>query len=258
MGRISALTELSSLASNDYLLVLDSSANIAKKITVANAFGIPELGYTAAGETWVYASATTITVPSNATTKYAAGMIVKFTQSTGGTKYAVIDSLTSTVLTLVMLGGATLANETITSPSYSTAASPLGVGKIGPARRSDGYRAGVIPKATLGTTGNKVISGLGFKPKMVRFTLLTSTDTTSSITGFGVMDDAGTQFTQLNYVSASGSVQRKASGTGNCIGWTNQTTSQFLASYVSMNPDGFTINVDIASSAFDVGYEAYA
>jgi hypothetical protein len=32
MGRISALTELTSVASNDYLLVLDSSANIAKKL----------------------------------------------------------------------------------------------------------------------------------------------------------------------------------------------------------------------------------
>jgi hypothetical protein len=80
MGRISALTELTSLASDDYLVVLDSSANIAKKITIANAFGIPDLGWTAAGESWTYTrSATTriaeITVPSNATTKYDAGML---------------------------------------------------------------------------------------------------------------------------------------------------------------------------------------
>lgn len=36
MGRISALTELSTLASNDYFVVLDTSANIAKKISKAN------------------------------------------------------------------------------------------------------------------------------------------------------------------------------------------------------------------------------
>ncbi len=36
MGRISALTELTTVATDDYLVVLDVSANIAKKVTVAN------------------------------------------------------------------------------------------------------------------------------------------------------------------------------------------------------------------------------
>lgn len=133
MGRISALTELTSLASNDYLVVLDSSANIAKKITVANAFSIPEYGWTASGETWTYASATTITVPSDATTKYNVGMFIKITQSTGGTKYGMIRTVASTLLTIVWLNGATFANETITSPSYSIGRSPLGVGTNVPA-----------------------------------------------------------------------------------------------------------------------------
>lgn len=127
MGRISALTELTELASNDYLLVLDTSANIAKKISVANAFGIPDLGYTASGETWTYASATTITVPTNATTKYDKGMIVKFSQTTGGTKYAVITNVAATLLTVKLLNGATLANETISNSFYTTA-NPLGAG----------------------------------------------------------------------------------------------------------------------------------
>ena len=130
MGRISALTELTSLASDDYLVVLDSSANIAKKISIANAFGIPDIGWTASGESWTYATSTTITVPTDATTKYDDGMIVKFTQATGGTKYAVITTVAATVLTLRMLGGATLVNEAITSTFYSTVASPLGAGLI--------------------------------------------------------------------------------------------------------------------------------
>ena len=132
MGRISALTELTSLASDDYLVVLDSSANIAKKITVANAFGIPEFGWTAAGESWTYASATTITVPTDATTKYNAGMFIKITQSTGGTKYGMISVVAATLLTIIWLGGATLVNEAITSPAYSIAQSPLGVGTNNP------------------------------------------------------------------------------------------------------------------------------
>lgn len=36
MGRISALTELTNVAVDDYIVVLDTSANIAKKVKVAN------------------------------------------------------------------------------------------------------------------------------------------------------------------------------------------------------------------------------
>ena len=132
MGRISALTELTSLASNDYIVVLDSSANIAKKITVANAFGVPEATWTATGETWVYASWTagtrtgTITVPTNATTKYQAGMRIKISQSTGGTKYGIIHKVEATLLTVFFPVGTTLNNETISTPYYSSLKVPFG------------------------------------------------------------------------------------------------------------------------------------
>ena len=132
MGRISALTELTSLASDDYLVVLDSSANIAKKITVANAFGIQDYGWTASGESWTYSSysSTTklgvITVPTDATTKYSVGMFIKITQSTGGVKYGEITAVSSTTLT-VFFGSYTLNNEAITSPQYSISRRPYGL-----------------------------------------------------------------------------------------------------------------------------------
>lgn len=132
MGRISALTELTSLASDDYLVVLDSSANIAKKITIANAFGITDFGWTATGESWTYSSWTSssrigvITVPTDATTKYYEGMRVKITQSTGGTKYGIIHYVTATTLHVFFPSGTTLNNEAITSPQYSIAYAPLG------------------------------------------------------------------------------------------------------------------------------------
>jgi hypothetical protein len=132
MGRISALTELTTLASDDYLVVLDSSANIAKKITIANAFGIPELGWTAAGESWTYSSWTSstrigvITVPTDATTKYVAGMRIKITQSTGGTKYGIIHKVEATALTVFFPTGTTLNNEAITSPNYTSVKAPIG------------------------------------------------------------------------------------------------------------------------------------
>lgn len=140
MGRISALTELTSLASDDYLVVLDSSANIAKKITVANAFGIPDLGFTAAGESWTYASASTITVPTDATVKYAKGMTIKITQATGGTKYGTIITVAATLLTIAWRNGATLANEAITSPAYAIGHSPVGASQIEPSAIRNPYK----------------------------------------------------------------------------------------------------------------------
>ena len=132
MGRISALTELTTLASDDYLVVLDSSANIAKKITIANAFGITDFGWTATGESWTYSaySSTTriaeITVPTDATTKYTLGMRVKFTQPTDGVKWGIIHKVEATKLHIFMKSGNDLDNEAITSPQYSIAKVPLG------------------------------------------------------------------------------------------------------------------------------------
>lgn len=132
MGRISALTEVTELASNDYFIVLDSSANIAKKVSVQNALGIPDFGWTAAGETWTFSSFNStlrtgvITVPSDATTKYTLGAKIKLTQTTGGTKFAKIVGVTSTTLTLQFASGITLNNEAITLPFYSFAENPIG------------------------------------------------------------------------------------------------------------------------------------
>lgn len=132
MGRISALTELTSLASDDYLVVLDSSANIAKKISIANAFGIPEFGFTATGESWTYSaySSTTriaeITVPTDATTKYVKGMRVKFTQPTDGVKWGIIHKVEATKLHVFMKSGNDFDNEAITSPLYSSEFAPTG------------------------------------------------------------------------------------------------------------------------------------
>ena len=156
MGRISALTELTSLASNDYLIVLDSSANIAKKITVANAFGVPEATWTAAGETWTYSAWNSstrigvITVPTDATTKYQAGNRIKITQTTGGTKYGIIHVVATTALHVFFPSGTTLNNETISSPYYTALDSPKGFDKD-----ESLWRIEVLPTSNTGNTPSK-------------------------------------------------------------------------------------------------------
>lgn len=130
--RISQLNQItaSQLAAGDLIPVVDVSAGQTKYATLQDLTGLPTAGYTATGESWAYASATTITVPTDATIKYQKGNFIRISQTTGGTKYGVISNVASTTLTIYWLGGATLANEAINSPVYSSAATPLGAGGV--------------------------------------------------------------------------------------------------------------------------------
>lgn len=132
MPRISQLSDLDTPAANDILLLVDQSTGQTKKILLSDLLGIPNLGWTSAAESWSYASWSSgtrigvLTVPSDATTKYSAGMRIKITQSTGGTKYGIIVEVTSTTITIFFQSGTTLNNETISDNFYSTLKAPLG------------------------------------------------------------------------------------------------------------------------------------
>lgn len=83
-------------------------------------------------DTWTYSAwdsalkRGTITVPTDATTKYSRGMFVRFTQATGGQKWGFIHAVTTTTL-VVFMGASTLNNEAITAPDYSYQATPVGI-----------------------------------------------------------------------------------------------------------------------------------
>ncbi len=132
MPRISQMTELTTAEPTDMLAIYEASTGVTKKISVANLTGLPDLGWTATGESWSYASWSsttrigTITVPTNATTKYSAGMRIRISQSTGGTKYGIITKVEATTLTVFFPTGVTLNNEAISSPVYSTLKVPYG------------------------------------------------------------------------------------------------------------------------------------
>ena len=81
-------------------------------------------GWISANETWTYASASTITVPSGAAAKYAKGDKIKLTQTT--VKYFYIVGVADTVLTVTGGDTYTVANEAITLNYYSHASSPIG------------------------------------------------------------------------------------------------------------------------------------
>jgi len=92
-------------------------------------------GWNPANETWAYASADdptyTFTISAfDATTKYSVGMKVKLTQSTGGTKYAIITKVVfddpGSTITAYFGTDYNLENEAITAPYYSMLKAPFG------------------------------------------------------------------------------------------------------------------------------------
>ena len=92
-------------------------------------------GWISANETWTYASADdptyTFTISVfDATAKYNAGMKVKLTQSTGGTKYAIITKVVfddpGSTITAYFGTDYNLENEAITAPYYSMLKAPFG------------------------------------------------------------------------------------------------------------------------------------
>lgn len=80
-------------------------------------------GWTSAIETWTYASASTITVPSGAASKYAVGDRIKWTQTT--VKYGVIVAIADTVLTIAVNTDYVVTNAAITLNYYSHQENPL-------------------------------------------------------------------------------------------------------------------------------------
>jgi len=81
-------------------------------------------GWLEAKETWTYASATTITVPSGAASKYQRGDKIKLTQTT--VKYFYITGVADTVLTITAGTSYTLVNAAISANYYSHEANPMG------------------------------------------------------------------------------------------------------------------------------------
>lgn len=81
-------------------------------------------GWISANETWTYASATTITIPSDGTTKYQKGDKIKLTQTT--VKYFYVVAVTSTLLTITGGSSYTLTNAAISNNYYSKLPTVIG------------------------------------------------------------------------------------------------------------------------------------
>ena len=81
-------------------------------------------GWIDPSETWTYASASTITVPSGAASKYQKGDKIKWTQTT--VKYGVISTVADTLLTIIVNDDYVVTNAAISANYYSKQENPQG------------------------------------------------------------------------------------------------------------------------------------
>lgn len=170
---------------------------------------------------------------------------------------AIVDEVNGSLDNSNLASDAAISGSKIADSGITTA--KIADDAVTPAKRSGGYYIGTISGATLGSTGNKAITGVGFTPKIVRFKVLPTAGTTSTVDGSGSMTSAA-QFAHATASSTSGpSFSRRSETNLACLWLAAGSTSASMAfSYVSMDADGFTINVVTASSSFPVAFEAIA
>lgn len=115
-------------------------------------------GWNAVADTWTYASATTITVPTGAASLYQIGDKIKLTQTT--VKYFFVTAVADTLLTITGGSDYTLANAAITLPYVSHEENPVGFPgyfNFAPARAVSG---GTVPTYTALDISHFTIKGL--------------------------------------------------------------------------------------------------
>jgi hypothetical protein len=103
------------------IVTLDATQTLTNKTLTAPLTQGTVDGWISSNDTWAYASATTITVPSGAASKYSVGDKIKYTAG-GVVHYHYVISIADTVLTVC---GDAVHNDTMTLNYYSKESSPL-------------------------------------------------------------------------------------------------------------------------------------
>lgn len=111
-------TELTSVDSaNDKVPIIDDTDGDLKWTSPSNIVGSND-GWVEVSDTWTYASANTITVPSGAASIYKKGMGIRIKQG-AGYKYYYITIVADTLLTVTGGTDFTVANAAITDVAYT-------------------------------------------------------------------------------------------------------------------------------------------
>jgi hypothetical protein len=121
--KITQLTPVTVLSDSDLFVVVVNPGAAPETKSVQKS--IISGGWSEISEAWSYASASTITIPSGGTSRFSAGVKIRFKQG-GGYKYYVGRTIASTLITVVTNTDYTVANSAITDIAISYADRPEG------------------------------------------------------------------------------------------------------------------------------------
>lgn len=152
----------------------------------------------------------------------------------------------------------------INNGNIQSTGQPLG---MGPEYRTGGFKLGIFPSSVINSVGTKHITGIGFKPKLVKLIMLY--DGAGAYKPTGSMDDYGNQHYQTSTIRAIPGPNYAASnslaGTDLCllvqsVSLSGSVTTTLRIRHISMNDDGFTINIlsTTGNHLSAIAYEAYA
>lgn len=156
-------------------------------------------------------------------------------------------------------------NERIANIEALAAGSGLDDGAVTPAKRSGGFATGSSTFSA--STGNEVITGVGFAPKKVQFTWSASDGTGGASNGsrgigFGVMTSSAQNAVVFSVRTGVPSAYSN-NNNDRCVfnvafdTGSSSWTPRMVASFVSMDSDGFTVNKTTAVNATLVNWTAY-
>lgn len=134
----------------------------------------------------------------------------------------------------------------------------LDAAAVTPSKRSGGFKVGSIAGSTFSTTGSKPITGLGFKPKFIRFRGFGADNAGAAGSAEGACDESLNQYLTMVYITDTPNAGRRSSN-ARCIGYMGTTSGYAMAaSLTSMDADGFTLDCTLAGTGFTWYYEAHA
>jgi hypothetical protein len=192
-------------------------------------------GWIPANETWTYASATTITVPSGAASKYQKGDKIKITNNSA-TKYFYIVGVADTVLTVTGGSDYTVHDSAITNPFFSKIENPQGFPHwFNWTETYTGFSADPTSDCIFKVSGNTVsiiIRGVtNGTSNATGFTISIPIQTTDEIDTFGCISGAvdagantGPQQAILQKSQTAIVMQKDSSSTG----WTNSGNKRII------------------------------
>lgn len=148
-----------------------------------------------------------------------------------------------------------LKNNSVTTAAIATDAvetAKIKDAAVTPAKRSGGFYVGNF---SITATGTKVITGVGFKPKLLRFQLL---PTTGGAANFASGTTDGTNYFYTSVADSGGTALFQYSGTNQILAGNSGASGLVAFTVSSMDADGFTLNVVTRTANTTWGFEAIA